>query len=184
VTSFFEALHVLITLTMPLDRALGEHIAITVLLRKLIYKFFEQLKQKHSISFANTIGLLVCFTHIRHQTVAKACIGFSVNARRQKAQVRRRVGNLPELVSVNKHGKKWRPGNCAEAETFAHISDFREDIQRRAQRAEAGSGTGRPVITSLSLALNMAKGERKPFCEQCEQLAGKLSPKVIDMCPK
>lgn len=191
VSSFFEALHVLTVRTMPFDRPLGEYIAITILLGKLIRNFFEDLKAQHpdfpDAFISKSIGVLSCFIQVGDLWFSEAVIGFSVSGYAdRKSQIKRRKSNLPELLTVAKHGEEWDPGNCVESQNFAHLSRIHQSIRNRQPEfiGAANLRVGYSEIISVSLTLSLVDGNRKPYCKQCKELAGKLSTRVFDLCPK
>jgi hypothetical protein len=177
---------------MPLDRPLGEYIAITILLGKLIRKFFEDLKTQHpdfpDAFVSNKLGVLSCFTQVGDRLFSEAVIGFGINGynSHRKSQLTRRKSNLPELLTVAKHGERWKQGSCVESQTFAHISRLQQSIHdRHPEVVEAGNiRNGSDEIISVSLTLSMVNGNRMPYCKQCEQLAGELTTEIMDLCPK
>ena len=85
-------------------------------------------------------------------------IGFSAaggrrEVRQQIIEDRRRY--LPVLRSIPDHGCGWRVGNCAEAETFAHLKGMEE-----------GKLEAIAVILTLDLKNLTSHGP----CQQCVQL--------------
>lgn len=178
---------------MPCDRTLGEYLAIATILANLIGNLFDHLhlqKKFPSASISKSVGLLVCFTRTNQTTFSNAVIGFGVTGLKEREEaIARRKSHLKALSAVGRHGEPWRPGSCAESETFAHIHDLHRGL-RRLVNTEGQSQNQRPVdIISVSLTLNLegTRGSRKSFCGQCMELERIIfeesSCRVIDLAP-
>jgi len=106
-----------------------------------------------------------------------------------------RIENLPLLsrIKAPKKSPGWVVGNCAEAETFAHIPAMQESIL--AEAGEANTSVGTPEIISMSLTLKLGEPkdglnlqmQAKPFCMLCsiarDFVEREFSCKLLDLRP-
>jgi hypothetical protein len=205
VRSLFGAIHVTLSRAMPLNRSLGEYIALVNLLRRLLSRLFYYLKsrpQGYLTQFSTSIGLLVCQAErnsLEGGTLSRAIVGFSLcgNSQQKKNCIRARILNLPALSTIptaNRQGQQWTAGNCAEPETFAHLPLVQQTLRDLAMdRSEMGGVESEAVdIMSMSLTLKLVERESqpikgKPFCVLCKRLAqnmsSSLSSHILDICP-
>ena len=208
VSSFFGAVHLVATRAMPQNRSLGEYIAVANLLGKSIARLLQFLGAESAISerqISSSLALLVCQVNTKEmetRPLARAAVGFSACGGRQKKGhvINERKSNLPVLKSIiakeNPEHPGWRPGNCAEAEAFAHLEFMQQSLRKASQKPEAGCTgmrAGKAEFLSISLTLRLAEKsdnhispmEGKPFCGYCSQLAKRLSRKgscqILDM---
>lgn len=206
IDSFFNAVHVTATRAMPSNRSLAEYIAIVTLLGKLISRLFNTLKVKgfsHN-RISTSISLLVCqVDNEGDPLLSNATVGFSLcgGKKRRKPIICERKENLPVLHSINatSHQLDWEPGNCAEAETLAHLEFMHQslgEIARRKDNLRPHTGDIENMeILSMCLTLKMPdkhtedvtpmKG--KTFCKFCLELTQKMSDNlsctILDICP-
>lgn len=172
---------------MPRDRSLGEYLAVLNLLGKLVARLFEHLVVHCAfpISFVSSSISLLVVCRLRNslkedQSLARASIGFSLTGykRNRPKLIRERTSNLPMLQSIIASPKilEWKPGNCAEAETFARLDFMRAELMGGVEQGEVD-------LIAISLTLKLSEQGKdyvspmrgKPFCHYCSQLAEKMS---------
>jgi hypothetical protein len=206
VSSFFSAVHLVVSRAMPHDRSLGEYIAIVNLLGKLIARVFENLSAVGVINMdhvSTSLALLAC--HVVDDgdgndgpKLARASVGFSLRGRRSKKQksMDERNSNLPMLSTIDASPNTWKPANCAEPEALAHLEFMQAKLRTAARESDMESeenGVKRTEIICVSLTLKLEEHadshtspmKGKPFCNSCSRLAKKLSAyhccRVLDM---
>jgi hypothetical protein len=202
VRSFFNAVHTIAYRTLRRDRGLCEYIQICIILGKLLHRLFVRLKRespdyigKHW-NISKTIGLLVCLPNLRGCPYSEPIVGFSLcGTESQKRMARRdRILNLDVLNTPFLDKERWKPGNCAESETFGHL---KYGLERLAETAgswrESEEATDmslirdRPPLFSISLTYTLSTLRPKPFCRYCVRHAailGELHGSIIaDLCP-
>ena len=208
VSSFFSAVHLVVSRAMPHDRSLGEYIAIVNLLGKLIARVFEHLSAVGVINMdhvSTSLALLACHVVAEdgdgndNPKLARAAVGFSLRGRRRKKQksMDERNSNLPILSTIDASPNTWKPANCAEPEALAHL-EFMQGKLRTAARGstvmESEEFEGKKAeIMCVSLTLKLEEHgdshtspmKGKPFCNSCGRLAKRLSAyhscRVLDM---
>jgi hypothetical protein len=182
---------------MPPDRSLGEYVSVFTVLAKLITRLSNGMPD---FLASKSAALLVCLHRNQKRTFAIAIVGFSVTGRNSSRtdMISRRKSNLPVLSEISKHGLKWKPGSCAEAETFAHlgyihgvIRDRVTNNSREPHTDEAGGTRSGSEVVTVNLTMSLCDQDRVPsrkrFCEQCKELRERVfattSVNVFDLCP-
>lgn len=203
VSSFFEAVHALASRAMPENRDLWEYIVITNLLGKLIGRLFKQLIDEglFPLFVSTSIGLLVsqiCNLEPGQAPISRAIIGFSLigNKKKKKKSINNRKRNLPDLDSITSSNIEldWMPGNCAEAENFAHLESMKMRLLEQIRDANVTISGESPEILVTCLTMRLGEKENystpmkgKQFCGFCKQLAEMLSQRfscqIVDISP-
>jgi hypothetical protein len=182
---------------MPPDRSLGEYVSVFTVLAKLITRLSNGMP---AFLASKSVGLLVCLHRNQTRTFAIAILGFSVTGRHssRKDMISRRKWNLPVLSGISKHGLTWKPGSCAEAQTFAHVEYIHRVIRdrvtydnRKSHTDEAGGTQSGSEVVTVNLTMSLCDQDRVPsrkrFCDQCKELRERVfattSVNVFDLCP-
>jgi hypothetical protein len=191
--SCFGAVHVVASKAMPVNRSLGEYIAIANILGKLVARIFEQLSDARMFPvplISTSISLLVCMISKngnKTPPISRAAVGFSLtgNESRRRKSIAGRKRNLPLLKLVErKEDIKWAPGNCAEPEVFALLGGMFQNTEEEANmRRWRKSDRERLSVCLTSQLVERKDGHTVPmkgkrFCAHCKELAEKLSQEL------
>jgi hypothetical protein len=196
--SFFGAVHAIISLSLPLNRSLGEYLQIYLILARLLHRFFKYVRNFQNSPFphkyplehiCNRMSLLVCLTPIANCPYSIATIGFNASGMpSHKRKLRKdRIQNLTSLSDVEREGEIWQVGNCAESETYAHIQHFMQVISNEVDHIEETVVGANPIFLSMTLKFGLAVKDPTPSasCRQCRNLAKILerqySTTIIDL---
>ena len=176
VRSCFTALHAVLYHCLPENQLIGQYVLILLLLTKLLKRAFEPFLEDCP-GINPKIALLVCHDSLFRSS--RAFIGFSVISPRPVRDkiIQSRQKILPALCNPHMPRDKlyWEPGNCAEAETFAHLKEA----------AEKWKG-GKMLV--VSLALDLKRLEPCRLCERCgyviKELREQYKFSTIDLAPR
>jgi hypothetical protein len=199
VRSFFGAVHVIISLSLPWNRSLGEYLLIHFTLGQLLHRFFKYVRNSQegplhgrypAEHISNAMNLLVCLLPITNCPYSIATIGFSLSGMPpQKSRLRKdRKQNLAWLSEVGREGEIWQVGNCAESETYAHMEHFKQTILSNVwDHPDDAEVESTPIFLSMTLKFGLTvKGPiASASCGQCRDLARVLgrhhSTSIVDL---
>ena len=175
IRSPFTALHAILHHCLPENQTIRQYLSSFLLYATLLRRAFGDFLENCPENMNPKIAILICRGYPFRSS--KAFIGFSVMAlRRVKDKIiQDRRENLPDLCDpkIPRDGF-WEPGNCAEAETFAHLREM------------AKKWKGRQMLV-YSLALDLKTLEPCRFCYQCGYVIRKLSKECqfvwLDLAP-
>lgn len=206
VRSFFDAVHTIAYRALRRDRGLCEYIQICIILGKLLHRLFVRLERESPDYIgkrwyiSKVIGLLVCLPNVDGCPYSEPIIGFSLcGTSSQKRMARRdRILHLDVLNTPFIIKEGWKPGNCAESETFWHVKYGLERLSERVRSSgepeEASTTTeslsliqDHPPLFSISLTYTMSTVRPKAFCRYCNRHAAILGEQygsiIVDLCP-
>jgi hypothetical protein len=161
VSSFFGAVHAILYRCIPPDRPLREYlylfILLTALLKRALWRSYLAIESNPKAA------LLVCLSPEVGLRESKAIVGFSACGPRRTRDhiIHDRKERLPILKKIATPNLPWPVGNCAEAETFAHLrllEDYFPVIR-----------TG-PQMIAVSLAVDLKDLDPVQPCDQCKAL--------------
>ena len=118
-------------------------------------------------TYHTKINLLVCLSSASPNK-SFALVGFSASAHPgiKEYVLEQRKQHLRLLEGLDVHDLRWAVGNCAEAETFAHMESIRRQFPRTL--------TDLDNIVAITLTLDLKDQTTHGPCKQCSQLIHKL----------
>jgi hypothetical protein len=176
-------------------------------LAKLLHRFFHHVRSLDITAatqyemyplahISNAIGLLVSLPLSVETSYSIAIIGFSLSGKSShKKKLRKdRTRNLQCLESVDDEGERWRVGNCAESENFAHVEHFLRVLEEEHNKTWNNEDSPRDISVerktfSVCLTFKFGPGvtdlSPTPFCSHCRKLAylvgQRFSSPIVDL---
>lgn len=164
--SFFDAVHAVLCRCLPPNRSLREYLEIFLLLTMLLSRTLKPYLLTQA-TYHTKINLLACLSSVSPNK-SFAMVGFNASAHpglKQEILAQRRQ-HLRLLKGLDAHGLPWAVGNCAEAETFAHMESLRRQFP--------GTVTDLHSMVAITLTLDLRDQTAVGPCAQCSELIYKL----------
>lgn len=172
VRSFFNAIHAVLYHCISEDQTFRESLTSFILFTKLLNRALQSLPIRTCLS--SKIVLLLCCN--QSSNVSRAFLGFSAagppEVKQKIIEDRRRYMPILERIDTFSFGLPWPVGNCAEAETFAHLNGIR---------------CGPSILMAVSLTLDLKELTSHGPCPQCRTLLREVRlPHLVtlDLAPK
>jgi len=167
VLSFFGAVHAILCHCLLPNQTLREYLEIFSLLTMLLSRTLNSYLMRHRTK----INLLVCLSS-GNANKSFALVGFSASAppRVKEDIIDQRKKHLRLLEEIKQHDLPWAIGNCAEAETFAHMDSIGRQLPVAVNDLHG--------MIAVTLTLDLKDQSPVGPCAQCSELIYKLQSQL------